>query len=282
MARLTSLYDYAKYTAPTRRGDQYFFSKNDGLQNQSVLYVQNGSTATRKCCSIPTRGRPTAPCARRPSVVQGRHAGGVRHLHRGVRLAGVQGAGPGHAQAPGRQRAVGEGIGRCLAWARLLLQPLSASRRRAPSGRRSTSTTRSTTTGSAPRSRRTNWSSRIGRTRSASTGSVRPRTSGLPCSTCPTAGPASRGMRCPCRICRSPVQIRAADPRPSRRQLRRARQRGRHVAGVSPTTSAPNGKLVRIDPTQPGPGQLDDDRRREAGTLGTVQVGAAASCSPPT
>lgn len=40
--RLTKLYDYPKYTAPTRRGDWFFFSKNDGLQNQSVWYLQKG------------------------------------------------------------------------------------------------------------------------------------------------------------------------------------------------------------------------------------------------
>ncbi|HEX8148697.1 MAG TPA: prolyl oligopeptidase family serine peptidase [Pyrinomonadaceae bacterium] len=40
--RLTRLYNYARYTAPYRRGDYYFFSKNDGLQNQNVVYVQKG------------------------------------------------------------------------------------------------------------------------------------------------------------------------------------------------------------------------------------------------
>lgn len=40
--RLEQLYDYEKYSAPSREGDYYYFAKNDGLQNQSVLYRQKG------------------------------------------------------------------------------------------------------------------------------------------------------------------------------------------------------------------------------------------------
>ncbi len=37
--RLTALWDYEKYGVPFREGGRYFFSKNTGLQNQSVIYT---------------------------------------------------------------------------------------------------------------------------------------------------------------------------------------------------------------------------------------------------
>ena len=37
--RLTKLWNYEKYGMPRKRGGHYFFRKNDGLQNQYVLYV---------------------------------------------------------------------------------------------------------------------------------------------------------------------------------------------------------------------------------------------------
>lgn len=40
--RLTELWDYEKIGAPTKAGDHYFFFRNDGLQNQSVLYIKEG------------------------------------------------------------------------------------------------------------------------------------------------------------------------------------------------------------------------------------------------
>lgn len=38
--RLTKLWDYEKYGIPFKEGSRYFYFKNDGLQNQSVLYTQ--------------------------------------------------------------------------------------------------------------------------------------------------------------------------------------------------------------------------------------------------
>ena len=40
--RVKTLSNYERYSAPSRKGQYFFFSKNDGLQNQSALYIQKG------------------------------------------------------------------------------------------------------------------------------------------------------------------------------------------------------------------------------------------------
>ncbi len=40
--RLEQIINYPRYSAPGRKGDWFYFYKNDGLQNQSVLYRQKG------------------------------------------------------------------------------------------------------------------------------------------------------------------------------------------------------------------------------------------------
>ena len=40
-ARVEKLFDFPRYSVPSKQGSRYVFSKNDGLQNQSVVYVQD-------------------------------------------------------------------------------------------------------------------------------------------------------------------------------------------------------------------------------------------------
>ncbi|MBA3730242.1 MAG: S9 family peptidase, partial [Sphingomonas sp.] len=39
-ARMTQLYDYERFGVPVRKGGRYFYTRNNGLQNQAVLFVR--------------------------------------------------------------------------------------------------------------------------------------------------------------------------------------------------------------------------------------------------
>lgn len=54
-ARLEKLFNYPKYSAPSRRGEYFFFTKNDGLQNQNVWYVQKGLDGTPEVLIDPNK-----------------------------------------------------------------------------------------------------------------------------------------------------------------------------------------------------------------------------------
>ena len=53
--RLTEILNYERYSAPSRAGDYYFFSKNDGLQNQSITYYQKGLDSEPKVFMDPNK-----------------------------------------------------------------------------------------------------------------------------------------------------------------------------------------------------------------------------------
>ncbi len=44
-ARMTEFYDYERFGVPRVKGGHVFYTRNDGLQNQSVLYVRDGADA---------------------------------------------------------------------------------------------------------------------------------------------------------------------------------------------------------------------------------------------
>lgn len=46
--RYADLFNYVKLGSPFKKGDYYFFSKNDGLQNQAVIYFQKGLEGTQE------------------------------------------------------------------------------------------------------------------------------------------------------------------------------------------------------------------------------------------
>ena len=190
-----------------RRGETYFFSKNDGLQNQSVYYIQRGLTGTPEVLhrSEPVVGR-RHRAADGVRAVARRQAGGLRRVAQRIRLAGIPRDGRGDPQADQRSRRMGQGVGRRVARQRLLLQPLSG----AGEGQGAVVDQRGSP-GLLPPPRHAAVGRRAGVPRREEPAALphaaaRPRTSASRCSRSPIAAPASRATRSSCRICRSPAR----------------------------------------------------------------------------
>ena len=54
-ARIKEIFNYEKYSVPGKEAGMYFFTKNDGLQNQSVLYMQKDLNATPELLLDPNK-----------------------------------------------------------------------------------------------------------------------------------------------------------------------------------------------------------------------------------
>jgi hypothetical protein len=188
-ARVMELNDYERYGAPARKGPYFFFSKNEGLQNQSVLYLQEGLDGSPDVLLDPnawsggtvqlsafepskTRSTPSRPGNARLAAVQSHGTATKRTLEDNV--SGEEFRSPGTATV-----------------STTASEPPEAAR-----GRRSTRTIRCSSTGSARRRRPIPSFTRIPRIRSASMLRQRPRTSASRSSRCPTAAKASTATRC--------------------------------------------------------------------------------------
>ena len=53
--RLKALFDFERIGTPQKAGNRYFFTRNDGRQNQSVLMVQEGLTGTPRVLIDPNK-----------------------------------------------------------------------------------------------------------------------------------------------------------------------------------------------------------------------------------
>jgi prolyl oligopeptidase len=61
--RLKALWTYERFGVPQREGEHYFFLRNDGTQDQSVLYVADSATATPRVLVDPNGKREDATIA---------------------------------------------------------------------------------------------------------------------------------------------------------------------------------------------------------------------------
>lgn len=53
--RLEEIFNFEKYSTPFKEGNKYYFFKNDGLQNQSVLYVQDNLSSEARVALDPNK-----------------------------------------------------------------------------------------------------------------------------------------------------------------------------------------------------------------------------------
>lgn len=62
-ARMKELWDFERYGVPAKQGSRYFFTRNNGLQNQSVLYTMESLDAAPKVLLDPNTLSPDGTVA---------------------------------------------------------------------------------------------------------------------------------------------------------------------------------------------------------------------------
>ncbi|RHY13840.1 hypothetical protein DYB32_010893, partial [Aphanomyces invadans] len=89
LARNTELFNYEKYSSPFQRGGRYFYFKNDGLQNQSVLYMQDSLTSEPKVLLDPnTLAEDGTAALGTYNFSEGKSASGILYFAYGVSKGG--------------------------------------------------------------------------------------------------------------------------------------------------------------------------------------------------
>ena len=200
------LSDYERYSAPSRKGPYFFFSKNSGLQNQSVLYIQKGLDGAPEVLLDPNTWSSDgtvqlsafAPSKDAKYAVYGMsRSGSDWQQYKVMELA--------TKRTLDDTTRLGEGVDVAWAGRRILLQPLS----RAGRGPREGLDQREPPSVLSPRSvragRTTRSFTRTPSIRSAFTTSTRPRTSASRSSSSPSAAKARTATRSTCAISPSPT-----------------------------------------------------------------------------
>ena len=248
-ARLQQLYDYPRYFQPSTKRNLIFFYRNDGLQDQNVLFVQKGLDAAPEVLIDPNtwssdgtvRLVEFSPSRDARYAVYAVSKSGSDWLEYRVLDIETKTPLPDRIEWVKVSSAAWRGDG--FYYSRYP-EPL-----RAKSCPRRTSTTAFSTIDWGHRRTPTSWCSRIPAARSVFTCSRRPRMSGSRSSVSTIAPPARKAMPCSCAIACG-GRVRAARSR----NLRRLVPGLDHVGGlllVQTDKDAPNGRIVGIDPANP-------------------------------
>ena len=257
--RLMQLYDYPKFSAPVRRGEYFFYSKNDGLQNQSVRYIQKGLDGTPEVLIDPNKFSEDGTSRLTLfALSKGRQIRRLRDFAGRLRLAGIPRHGyreqtdPAGRARSGSRSPGSRGRGTASITAAMML------RKRTRSSLRETKDHKVFYHRSARRNPPTNSSTRTRPTRSGSTLSIRRKTNASSFSPSRTAARARRATR-------FSIAMLMAMTSPSNRSSAEIGDDTFYVVDnvgdkfmVRTDRKAPNSRVFLFDPASPGENDWKD------------------------